>query len=252
MSQSNIKGKIHSIETFGTVDGPGIRYVVFFQGCPMRCQYCHNPDTWSLADCKEELTVDEVLDGFFRNREFYKNGGLTATGGEPLMQLDFLTALFKAAREKGIDTCLDTSGVVFSPANAESFEELIKYTNLVMLDIKSIDPEKHLALTGQRNDNIISFCRFLEERKVPMRIRHVVVPQKTFVKEDLVKLGEFVGSLRNLKELEVIPYHTLGVKKYNQLGIDYPLAGIEDLTKEDLSIAKKYILEGIKNIRSAG
>ncbi len=171
-------GKIHSLETFGTVDGPGVRFVVFFQGCPMRCQYCHNPDTWKIED-GEEMTADEIIDRFERNRSFYQTGGITATGGEPMLQLDFLTELFTKAKEKGIHTCLDTSGIMFPKKHTgtdqisereisltgisenmasdrmEKTEQLMSVTDLVMLDIKHINDEEHQHLTGQSNSNIL-------------------------------------------------------------------------------------------------
>ena len=158
-----MKGYIHSTESFGTVDGPGIRFVVFMQGCPLRCLYCHNPDTWDKEKGKE-TTADELLTEYNKNREFYKRGGITVTGGEPLLQLDFVTELFRKSKEQGIHTCLDTSGIVFNKNSAEQvsrFDELIKHTDLVMLDIKHIDPEKHKTLTGSQNSNVLDFAEYL-------------------------------------------------------------------------------------------
>ncbi len=246
-----MKGYIHSQESFGTVDGPGIRYVVFFQGCPMRCQYCHNPDTWEVKK-GTEVTAEEIIKNYNKNRSFYQKGGLTVTGGEPLLQIDFLLELFKAAKEEKIHTCIDTSGITYRPENSnylKKLEELMKYTDLVMLDIKQIDPEKHKKLTGQENQGILAFAKYLEEKKIPLWIRHVVVPGISDDREDLKNLGRFIGSLKNLKALDVLPYHTMGVNKYKELGLAYPLEGVEALPKEKAAEAKAVILEGIREVR---
>ena len=173
-----MKGRIHSLESFGTVDGPGTRYVVFVQGCPMRCAYCHNPDTWEM-NAGELMEPSYIIEQYERNIAFYKNGGITVTGGEPLMQIDFLIDLFTLAKEKNIHTCIDTSGIAFNPNNTEwvkKLDHLMTLTDLVMLDIKHIDPEKHIELTAQPNTNILKFAEYLNEKQVPMWIRHVVVP----------------------------------------------------------------------------
>ena len=170
-------GYIHSTESFGTVDGPGIRYVVFMQGCPMRCLYCHNPDTWEIGK-GEEKTAEEILSAFNKNRSFYEKGGITVTGGEPLLQIDFLIDLFSKAKAEGIHTCIDTSGVTYNPKNKEYLEKLdilMGYTDLVMLDIKHIKTENHKALTGMGNENILSFAKYLEEKKIPLWVRHIIV-----------------------------------------------------------------------------
>ena len=243
-------GYIHSIQTFGTVDGPGVRFVVFFQGCPMRCQYCHNPDTWDMGEGKEK-SVDEILDMFERNRSFYKTGGITATGGEPTAQMDFLLELFTKAKEKDIHTCLDTSGIFFreewlskkkDDRAFAKFQELMQVTDLVMLDIKHMDEEAHVELTGCSNYNILAFARYLDEIHKPVWIRHVVVPGITYKEEALTKLGEFLKSLSNVEKLEVLPYHTLGENKYEQLGIEYPLKGVPQLTKDEAKEAEEIIL----------
>ncbi len=244
-------GYIHSQESFGTVDGPGIRYVLFMQGCPMRCLYCHNPDTWDLNG-GEAITSDEVIAQFNKNRSFYNNGGITVTGGEPLLQIDFLINLFKKAKEENIHTCIDTSGVTFVPENqdcVEKFSLLLDYTDLIMLDIKHIDNEKHKTLTGHSNKNILAFARFTEEKNVPLWVRHIIVPGYTDREEELYKLGAFIGKLKNLKALDVLPYHTMGVAKYKELGIDYPLKDIDALPLEKAIKAKEHILRGINDIR---
>ena len=239
-------GYIHSIQTFGTVDGPGVRFVVFFQGCPMRCQYCHNPDTWNMADGKEK-SVDEILEMFERNRTFYRTGGITATGGEPMVQMDFLLELFTKAKEKEIHTCLDTSGIVFTEdRSSESFikiEKLMSVTDLVMLDIKHVDEDGHQKLTGQSNNKVLAFARYLDEIQKPVWIRHVVVPEITFKKESLVKVGELLKTLSNVEKLEVLPYHTLGENKYENLGMEYPLKGVPQLSKGEAKEAENIIRE---------
>ncbi len=247
-----MNGRIHSKESFGTVDGPGIRYVLFMQGCPMRCLYCHNPDTWEM-DGGTEITVSEVMDEYKKNSSFYKNGGITVTGGEPLLQVDFLTELFKAAKKTGIHTCIDTSGITYNPGNiayVDKLDELMKYVDLVMLDIKHIDPEKHRELTGKDNDNILMFARYLDRKNISLWVRHVVVPGVTDDPLYHVRLGEFLGELHNLKALDVLPYHTMGVKKYEELGMKYPLEGVEALPKSEAVKAKSAIMEGIRKVRS--
>ena len=257
----NNMGKIHSLETFGTVDGPGVRFVVFFQGCPMRCQYCHNPDTWKIED-GEEMTADEIIDRFERNRSFYQTGGITATGGEPMLQLDFLTELFTKAKEKGIHTCLDTSGIMFPKKHTgadqisereisltgisenmasdrmEKIEQLMSVTDLVMLDIKHINDEEHQKLTGQSNSNILAFAKYLDVIGKPVWIRHVVVPGITFDEKELTELGLFLKTLRNVEKLEVLPYHSMGKVKYDNIGMDYVLKDTPQLTKAEAKEAE--------------
>lgn len=240
-----MEGFIHSTESFGTVDGPGIRFVIFFQGCPMRCLYCHNPDTWKIGTGTER-TVESLLAEYDSVKEFMKNGGITCTGGEPLVQIDFVTELFEKAKEKGIHTCLDSSGITFTPDSTEKFERLCKCTDLVMLDIKHIDREEHKKLTGHYNDNILAFAKFLSEHGVPIWIRHVVVPGITDKEEYLFRLGEFISQLKTLKALDVLPYHTMGKVKYEQLGIDYPLGDTPPLDKEDAVKARDVIMRGLK------
>ncbi len=245
-------GIIHSKESFGTVDGPGLRYVLFLKGCPMRCIYCHNPDTWEQSG-GEKITADEVISEIIKNRAFYENGGITVSGGEPLLQIDFLIELFQKAKAENIHTCIDTSGITFDRNNLaliKKFDKLLNLTDLVMLDIKHIDPVKHKELTGKDNKNILEFAKFLEERNTPLWVRHVVLEGYTDDQIYLEKLGEFIGKLKNLKALDVIPYHTFGVSKYEKLGIKYPISNINALSKEKLLIAKKHILEGIKKARS--
>ena len=243
-------GYIHSKESFGTVDGPGIRYVLFMQGCPLRCIYCHNPDTWQVGS-GTPITVDEVIEEFNKNKPFYKKGGITVTGGEPLLQIDFLTELFKRAKSENIHTCIDTSGIVYNPQNkdlTEKFDELLNYTDLVMLDIKHIDTKKHKDITGSGNENILEFAKHLEKANIPLWVRHIIIEGYTDKPEDLIALGEFIGKLKNLKALDVLPYHTMGVGKYKELGLAYPLEGMDALPVSKAVESKKYILQGIKNV----
>lgn len=244
-------GHIHSIETCGTVDGPGMRFVVFFKGCPMRCAYCHNPDTWDPKG-GEDHTAEDLLAQYDSLKDFYKNGGITATGGEPLMQIDFLIELFEKAKTKGIHTCLDTSGVIFHRDNPEllaKFEHLAKVTDLVMLDIKHINPEEHQKLCKQPNENILDFAKFLDEQGIDIWIRHVIVKDITFIDKYLDELGYFIGGLKHLKALDVLPYHNMGEVKYKNLGMEYSLKGMEPLTKDDAIHAREIILDGARRRR---
>lgn len=247
-----MKGRIHSLESFGTVDGPGVRFVVFVQGCPMRCAYCHNPDTWEM-NAGTLMEPEEILEQYERNISFYKGGGLTVTGGEPLMQMDFMIDLFTKAKAKNIHTCIDTSGIAFNPDNAalmEKMDKLMSLTDLVMLDIKHINPEKHKELTSQPNTNILKFAEYLNEKHVDMWIRHVVVPGITDDDKYLFELGYFIGQFSNLKALDALPYHTMGKAKYDKLGMKYKLEGVEAMNKDVLIEKKKVILDGIKKRRS--
>ncbi len=238
-------GYIHSTESFGTVDGPGVRFVVFFQGCPIRCQYCHNPDTWDFKK-GNEVSVKDILAEYDKCRVFLKSGGITATGGEPLAQPDFLLELFRDAKKENIHTCLDTSGAVFNPENTEKIDEILKYTDLVMLDIKHMDSENHKSLTGIGNENILRFAEHLRDLKIPVWIRRVVVPNITDDEDELFRLGEFLSNLSNLKALDVLPYHDMARKKYEELGIEYPLPHTPPMSKEDAIKARDIIMSGIK------
>ena len=246
-------GFIHSTESFGTVDGPGVRFVIFLQGCPMRCQYCHNPDTWRM-NTGQRRSAASLLRDYERNRQFYSKGGITVTGGEALMQIDFLLELFDLAKKQGIHTCLDTSGVTYRPGESDynrKLDRLMELTDLVMLDIKHIDPEGHKVLTGHDNAGILAFARYLEEKKVPVWIRHVVVPGITDDAGLLTRLGQFLGTLSNVKALDILPYHVLGVSKYRELGIPYPLEGVEPATKAQAEEARKIILAAYRKTRLA-
>ncbi len=240
-----IKGNIHSIETCGTVDGPGIRFVIFMQGCPLRCQYCHNPDTWQ-TDTNKLMTVDEIMQKYDGVKEFVQSGGITVTGGEPLLQIDFVTELFKVAKAHGIHTALDTSGIIFNPENTENINNLLKYTDLVLLDIKHIDDEEHKKLTGASNKNILAFAQYLSEKQIPVWIRHVVVKDITLNEKYLKELGKFLATLNNIKALDILPYHNMAIPKYESLGINYPLKNTPPTSKEEAINARNIILQEYK------
>ncbi len=242
-----LSGKIHSIESLGAVDGPGLRFVVFFAGCPMRCAYCHNPDTWSSEG--QTMTAREIIDRLDSVREFLRGGGLTCTGGEPLMQPDFCAELFELAKKEGIHTCLDTSGATWGENTAAGIDRVLVNTDLVMLDIKHIDPAEHKKLTGFSNEGILRFAQHTSERGIDLRIRHVLVPGITDSREQLFALGKFIGGLKTLRSVEVLPYHTLGVQKYQELGIAYRLKDTPPATKAQAAAARDIIFEGIKTMR---
>lgn len=240
---SEIKGRIHSVESFGSADGPGVRYIVFLKGCNMRCQYCHNPDTWA-KDGGELMTPEEVLKKALRYKTYWKEkGGITVSGGEALLQIDFVTELFRLAKEKGVNTCLDTSGNPFSMEEPfkSKFDELMKYTDLFMLDIKHMDDAAHRKLTGQTNQNILEMAAYLSDHGKAMWIRHVLVPGITTEEDELHRLRSFLDTLKTVERVEVLPYHTLGVFKWKELGILYQLEGVDPPTKEQIDRAKEIL-----------
>ena len=232
-------GKLHSIETFGALDGPGIRTVFFLQGCPARCMYCHNPDTWN-EDEGEQITVGEVVSRARRGRPYYgENGGVTFSGGEPLLQADFLIEAMDALRRDGITSAIDTSGTYFD----DKSETVIAHCDMVLLDIKHIDSNAHRRLTGWGNENILDCARYLSDIQKPVWIRHVSVPGINDDDESLRRLRTFLDTLGNVDRVEVLPYHTLGVYKWEQLGIPYTLAEVSPPDEESL-IHVRRILTG--------
>lgn len=244
-------GKIHSFESFGTVDGPGVRFVVFLQGCPLRCAYCHNPDTWSILGGRE-MEPSDIIKDYMRNVNFYNSGGITVTGGEPLLQIDFLIELFEEFKKKDIHTCIDSSGITFNPNNPEwlaKLDYLLTLTDLILLDIKHIDSAKHKELTTMPNENILAFAEYLSSKEQSIWIRHVVVPTITDNEDDLFRLGYFIGGLSTVRALDVLPYHNMGVAKYKQMGIDYKLKDIPAMDKDKLVDKKQTIIAGIKKRR---
>ncbi len=240
-----MQGRVHSIETFGAVDGPGLRFVIFLQGCPMRCLYCHNPDTWQVdAGCP--MTVKELLSEIKKYKNYFaESGGVTVTGGEPLLQIDFVIELFKVLKKNKIHTCLDTSGILFSNEThvLKKYNELLKYTDLVLLDIKQINANKHKVLTGHDNKNVLDFAKYLDDKKIPVWIRFVLVPTVTDDLVDIQKLKDFLNALKNVVKIEVLPYHTMGEKKYEELKIDYRLKGIQP-PNDDLITKVNQLLKG--------
>jgi len=234
-----MKGYLHSIETFGSVDGPGVRFIAFLTGCAMRCKYCHNPDTWQLGG--EEWEAKDLLKKALRYKNYWKSGGgITVSGGEPMLQCEFVTELFRLAKEEGIHTTLDTSGQPWNKED-EKFKKLMDVTDLVMLDIKEINDEAHIELTGCTNKNIKEFAQYLSEIQKPMWIRHVLVPGITDSEESLIKTKEFIDSLKSVERTEILPYHSFGKTKWDKLGIEYPLEGVLPPTKEEIVRAERIL-----------
>lgn len=263
-------GYIHSIDTFGSVDGPGVRFVIFMQGCMMRCRYCHNPDTWKLPEeisssgnalnvCQtskicsgnsgnidfETYSPEALLTKALRYRSYWKGGGgITVSGGEPLLQADFLCELFKLAKAKNVHTTLDTAGQPFTTDEPyfSTLKQLLQNTDLVILDLKHIDPEKHKLLTGHSNESILNFARYLDEIHKPMWIRHVLVPNVTDSEENLKGIRAFLDTLSNVQKVEILPYHTLGIYKWENLGIPYSLSDIRLPNDNDIKRAEEILI----------
>lgn len=239
MSDPEIKGRVHTLETFGLVDGPGVRFVVFLKGCRMRCQFCHNPDTWNGEG--KEWTAKELYAHVRRYRTYWKNnGGITVSGGEPLLQMDFVTEFFELAKKEGVHTALDTAGEPFRTDSEylECFDRLMKVTDLFILDLKMMDNEGHKLLTGVGNENIHAMARYLSDHGKKMWIRHVLVPGLTDDEKDLILMHEFISTLKTVERVEILPYHTLGTVKWKELGIDYPLEGILPPTEAEVRRAE--------------
>jgi len=230
--------KIHSIETFGTVDGPGVRFVTFFQGCNLQCKYCHNRDTWDINE-GTYISVDELFDNILRYKTYIMpNGGFTASGGEPLLQPYFLISLFKKLKSAGIHTVIDTSGMV---EITEPIKELLSLTDLVLLDIKHINPQKSKELIGFSNEKELAFAKYLSDNNIPIWIRQVIIPGITDNEEDLLELKKFILSLKTVKNVELLPYHNLGEYKWEKLGFEYNLKNIKPATLDDIKRVKKIL-----------
>ena len=242
--ENGVKGRIHSFLSMGAVDGPGLRYVVFLQGCPLRCAYCHNPETWDLTG-GTPYTAEDFCKTILRYRPYFgENGGVTVSGGEPLLQLDFVSEVFRLARAKKVQTALDTSAQPFAPDNAEwmaRFDRLLENTDLVILDLKEIDDEKHKKLTGHSNKNILAMAQYVAARGVDLWIRHVLVPGLTDDADGLRQLDAFIKTLPTVRRVEILPYHTLGLFKWQNLGIPYPLDGVRVPTAEEVETAEQLL-----------
>ena len=231
--------KVHSIESFGTVDGPGIRFVLFLQGCHLECKYCHNRDTWDING-GEYKSVDDIVEKVkeYKNYIIPSGGGVTVTGGEPLLQVKFLIEFFERLKKEGINTCIDTSGMV---ALTEDIKEVLKMTDLVLLDIKHIDDEKCKDLVGKSNKLELEFAKYLSDNNIRMWIRQVLIPGYTDDEKDLIKLKEFINTLHTVEKVQVLPYHSMGKYKWKKLGLKYGLDGVREATTEEVEKAKKIL-----------
>lgn len=251
-------GRINKLETFGSVDGPGIRFVVFTQGCPMRCKFCHNPETWAFgsenpdhsSNGSFEISAEDLLAKALRYKPYWgKDGGITVSGGEPLAQLDFLIEFFELAKKSKVHTCIDTSGITFtrnphseSTATFEKIKRLMEVTDLLLVDIKHIDEASHKNLTGHSNKSIIDFFHYLDEIQKPIWIRHVLVPGISDNDDALTRTRDFIHTLSNVYRVEVLPYHAFALSKYAELGIGYTLKDTQSPSAERVDNAN-HILE---------
>ena len=238
-----VTARVYSQESFGSVDGPGVRFVIFLQGCAMRCKFCHNADSWDMQK-GEVYSSDDLLKRALRFRSYWADkGGITISGGEPLLQMYFLLDFCRKAKAQGVNITIDTSGNPFTRREPffSKFQELLNYVDLFLLDIKEINDETHRDLTGCSNENILDLARYLSEIGKPVWIRHVLVPEYSDKDEDLKKLDTFIRSLKNVERVEVLPYHTLGVFKWKELGLEYPLEGIDPPTKERIANANELL-----------
>ena len=242
-------GRIHSTESFGSVDGPGVRFVIFMQGCRLRCRYCHNPDTWKTDEGGKMQSSDELLDAAERYRGYWgSEGGITVSGGEPLLQIDFLLDLFRKAKQRDVNTCIDTAGQPFTREEPyfSKFRELCGVTDLFIADIKHIDPQRHIELTGKDNGNILDMLRFLSDIGKPVWIRHVLVPGITDDDGFLRRTAEFIQTLGNVRKVEVLPYHSFGIYKWEMLGIPYSLRDTQPPDKDRVANAQRILRSAIE------
>lgn len=238
----NYYAKVHSIESFGTVDGPGIRFVLFLQGCHLQCKYCHNRDTWDMNGGSYQ-SLEDILQKILRYKNYIMpHGGVTVTGGEPLLQVKFLIQLFTALKEKHIHTCIDTSGMV---TLSEDVKQLLSLTDLVLLDIKHINNEKCKQLVGRGNEKELAFAQYLSKQNIPMWIRQVLIPGITDDENDLLTLKKFLSSLSTVEKIELLPYHAMGRYKWKELGVTYDLEGVPEPSEKEIQRAKKIL--GIKS-----
>ena len=238
-------GRIHSFESFALVDGPGVRCSVFLHGCALRCKYCHNPDTWQPCENLTLMSPEELHKKLLRYRPYWKsNGGVTFSGGEPLLQMDFVTETCRLLKKDGVHTCIDTAGQPFAPKDPDwmrRFDELMDVTDLFILDLKQYDDALHRELTGYGNENILAMARYLSDHGKEMWIRHVLVPGITDDEVDLTNMSTFISTLKTVSRVEILPYHTLGVAKWEKLGLDYPLRGVPTPTDEEIRRAEELL-----------
>ena len=233
-----MEGRIHSFESLGAVDGPGVRFVIFVQGYSLKCKYCQNRDTWNLKG-GTTYSSDEIVEKILRYKNYITpNGGVTISGGEPLLQAKFLTELFTNLKKYNIHTCIDTSGNVVL---TNEIKELISLTDLFLLDIKCINDEKAINLTGVSNKKELEFAKYLSNINKPMWIRQVLVPGYTDDEQDLIKLREFISTLKSVEKVEILPYHDLGKFKWEQLGEIYPLENVRTANNDDVKRAKEIL-----------
>jgi len=236
-----MKGYINSIETMGLVDGPGIRVVVFLQGCKLRCIYCHNPETWELKK-GVEITPEELVSKLYNYKPYFSNGGgVTFSGGEPLLQPEFLIETLKLCKKLEIHTCLDTSGV-----GTDRNQEVLKYVDLVILDVKSSKENEYTEITGGKLEDLEKFIDLCNELNKKMWVRQVIVPGINDTKENIMHLKKYLKKINNLEKVELLPYHTYGLEKYNELGIAYKLNGVFDMEQEKLLELYKLLVEKTK------
>lgn len=239
-----MQGYVHQLESFGCADGPGSRFIIFFSGCPMRCKFCHNPDTWDMKKGGALWSAEDLLKEALSCRAYWgKKGGITVSGGEPLAQLDFLLELFTLAKEKNVNTCIDTSGAPFTREGKwfETFQKLMDVTDLLLMDIKHINEKEHVKLTGHTGKNIKDMFYYLDEIKKPIWIRHVLTPGITDNDEYLTETRDFIRTLHNVQRVEILPYHGLGAIKYKDLGIDYVLKDTPSPSEERVKNAQKIL-----------
>lgn len=235
-----VKGSIDSVETMGLVDGPGIRYVVFLQGCKLRCLFCHNPETWKMEE-KNMTTAEELIDKIKRYKNYFgKEGGVTFSGGDPLCQPEFLLECLKRCKQEGIHTCLDTSGV---GCNKELYPEILSYTDLVILDIKAVTPEAYKKMTGYPMKDFSEFLELCQKLEKKIWLRQVIVPGINDTEEYILELKKYIKNIKNVERVELLPYHLYGVEKYKKLGISYRLDGVPAMKKEDLDKLNQILQE---------
>ena len=243
-----VYANVHSTESFGSVDGPGVRLIIFLQGCVMRCKYCHNPDTWAFNK-NQQYTVNDVIDLYEKNVSFYANGGITVSGGEPLCQIEFLIELAKVTKEKGIHLAIDTSGVMYQGASKEKIDQLLPLIDLVLLDIKHPIKSQYLQLTANPLQPTLDFLDALNRANVTTWVRYVLVPGINDNETAYLALANIIGKCSCVKRFELLPYHTMGVNKYEQLGIEYPLVGVNEPDKDECIRARNLIMQEIIKVR---